>query len=129
MKWTVAALVMAGSWWLTQSNFGLILRSITENEQRISYLGYDVANFKIFMWPLSLLPSPCKLVEIIVSVLDVRINRPEFVVQPRLIVSENLKFLFCAKFINHCLNRFRLGLLLNTLSKLFSSEQSRLRKV
>jgi urea transport system permease protein len=48
-----AALTMAGSWWLTKSNFGLILRSIKENEQRISYLGYDVASFKIFIWTLS----------------------------------------------------------------------------
>lgn len=48
-----AAFVIAGSWWLTQSNFGLILRSIKENEQRISYLGYDVAAFKIFIWTLS----------------------------------------------------------------------------
>lgn len=48
-----AAFVVAGSWWLTQSNFGLILRSIKENEQRISYLGYDVAAFKIFIWTLS----------------------------------------------------------------------------
>ncbi len=48
-----AAFVIAGSWWLTQSNFGLILRSIKENEQRISYLGYDVASFKIFIWTLS----------------------------------------------------------------------------
>ena len=47
------ALVLIGSWWLTQSNFGLILRSIKENEQRISYLGYDVASFKIFVWTLS----------------------------------------------------------------------------
>lgn len=46
-------LVLAGSWLLTQSNFGLILRSIKENEQRISYLGYDVASFKIFVWTLS----------------------------------------------------------------------------
>lgn len=46
-------LVLIGSWWLTQSNFGLILRSIKENEQRISYLGYDVASFKIFIWTLS----------------------------------------------------------------------------
>ncbi len=46
-------LVLVGSWWLTQSNFGLILRSIKENEQRISYLGYDVASFKIFVWTLS----------------------------------------------------------------------------
>ncbi|BAU09936.1 branched chain amino acid ABC transporter, permease protein [Leptolyngbya sp. NIES-3755] len=46
-------LVLAGSWWLTQSNFGLILRSVKENEQRISYLGYDVASFKIFVWTLS----------------------------------------------------------------------------
>jgi urea transport system permease protein len=38
---------------LTKSNFGLILRSIKENEQRISYLGYDVASFKIFIWTLS----------------------------------------------------------------------------
>ena len=45
--------VLIGSWWLTQSNFGLILRSIKENENRISYLGYDVANFKIFIWTLS----------------------------------------------------------------------------
>lgn len=45
--------VLVGSWWLTQSNFGLILRSIKENEKRISYLGYDVASFKIFIWALS----------------------------------------------------------------------------
>jgi urea transport system permease protein len=50
---TFATLVIAGSWWLTKSNFGLILRSIKENEQRISYLGYDVASFKIFIWTLS----------------------------------------------------------------------------
>lgn len=48
-----ATLVLIGSWLLTQSNFGLILRSIKENEQRISYLGYDVASFKIFVWTLS----------------------------------------------------------------------------
>jgi urea transport system permease protein len=48
-----ATLTIAGSWWLTKSNFGLILRSIKENEQRISYLGYDVASFKIFIWTLS----------------------------------------------------------------------------
>lgn len=48
-----ATLVIIGSWLLTQSNFGLILRSIKENEQRISYLGYDVASFKIFIWTLS----------------------------------------------------------------------------
>lgn len=47
------ALVLAGSWWLTQSNFGLILRSIKENERRISFLGYDVASYKIFIWTLS----------------------------------------------------------------------------
>ncbi|NET34602.1 MAG: urea ABC transporter permease subunit UrtC [Cyanothece sp. SIO1E1] len=46
-------LVLALSWWLTQSNFGLILRSINENEQRIAFLGYDVAQFKIFIWTLS----------------------------------------------------------------------------
>ncbi len=45
--------VLAGGYWLTQSNFGLILRSIKENEKRISYLGYDVASFKIFIWTLS----------------------------------------------------------------------------
>jgi urea transport system permease protein len=45
--------VLLGSWWLTQSNFGLILRSIKENENRISFLGYDVASFKIFIWTLS----------------------------------------------------------------------------
>lgn len=45
--------VLVGSWWLTQSNFGLILRSIKENENRIAYLGYDVASFKIFIWTLS----------------------------------------------------------------------------
>ncbi|MBF2025735.1 MAG: urea ABC transporter permease subunit UrtC [Oscillatoriales cyanobacterium C42_A2020_001] len=45
--------VMATAWWLTQSNFGLILRSIKENEKRISYLGYDVASYKIFIWTLS----------------------------------------------------------------------------
>ena len=47
------AFVLIASWWLTQSNFGLILRSIKENENRISYLGYDVASFKIFIWTLS----------------------------------------------------------------------------
>lgn len=48
-----ATFVLALSWWLTQSNFGLILRSINENEQRIAYLGYDVAQYKIFIWTLS----------------------------------------------------------------------------
>jgi len=48
-----AVFVMIASWWLTQSNFGLILRSIKENEKRIAYLGYDVASFKIFVWTLS----------------------------------------------------------------------------
>jgi urea transport system permease protein len=47
------ALLLVGSWWLTQSNFGLILRSIKENENRIAFLGYDVARFKIFIWTLS----------------------------------------------------------------------------
>lgn len=48
-----ATAVLIGCFWLTQSNFGLILRSIKEKEQRISYLGYDVASFKIFVWTLS----------------------------------------------------------------------------
>ena len=48
-----ATAVLVGSWWLTQSNLGLILRSIKENENRISYLGYDVASYKIFIWTLS----------------------------------------------------------------------------
>lgn len=46
-------LVLVGSWALTRSNLGLILRSINENERRISYLGYDVGSFKIFIWTLS----------------------------------------------------------------------------
>lgn len=46
-------LVLAGSFWLTRSNMGLILRSINENEKRIAFLGYDVASFKIFIWTLS----------------------------------------------------------------------------
>ncbi len=45
--------VLVGTWWLTQSNFGLILRSIKENERRISFLGYDIANYKIFIWTVS----------------------------------------------------------------------------
>ena len=45
--------VLALSLWLTQSNFGLILRSINENENRIAFLGYDVAQYKIFIWTLS----------------------------------------------------------------------------
>lgn len=48
-----ATAILIGSWWLTQSNFGLILRSIKENEKRIAFLGYDVASFKIFIWTLS----------------------------------------------------------------------------
>lgn len=51
LAYTIGVLVV--SWWLTQSNFGLILRSINENENRISFLGYDVAQFKIFVWTLS----------------------------------------------------------------------------
>ncbi len=47
------AFVLALGWWLTQSNFGLILRSIKENENRIAFLGYDVAQYKIFIWTLS----------------------------------------------------------------------------
>ncbi|MEL7332298.1 MAG: urea ABC transporter permease subunit UrtC [Cyanobacteria bacterium J06560_2] len=45
--------VLGLGWWLTQSNFGLILRSINENENRIAFLGYDVAQYKIFIWTLS----------------------------------------------------------------------------
>jgi urea transport system permease protein len=45
--------VLVGTWWLTQSNFGLILRSIKENERRISFLGYDIASYKIFIWTVS----------------------------------------------------------------------------
>jgi urea transport system permease protein len=45
--------VVVLSWWLTQSNFGLVLRSINENENRIAFLGYDVAQYKIFIWTLS----------------------------------------------------------------------------
>jgi urea transport system permease protein len=45
--------VLIGSWRLTRSNLGLILRSINENERRISFLGYDVASFKIFIWTVS----------------------------------------------------------------------------
>lgn len=48
-----AVFVLGLSWWLTQSNFGLILRSINENENRIAFLGYDVAQYKIFIWTLS----------------------------------------------------------------------------
>lgn len=51
LAYTVFVLVL--SWWLTQSNFGLILRSINENENRIAFLGYDVAQYKIFVWTLS----------------------------------------------------------------------------
>ena len=47
------AFVLGAGYLLTQSNFGLILRSIKENENRIAYLGYDVASFKIFIWTLS----------------------------------------------------------------------------
>lgn len=50
---TYTVLVLAFSFWLTQSNFGLILKSINENEKRIAFLGYDVARFKIFIWTLS----------------------------------------------------------------------------
>ena len=45
--------VLVGTWWLTQSNFGLILRSIKENERRISFLGYNIADYKIFIWTVS----------------------------------------------------------------------------
>ncbi|NJM97038.1 MAG: urea ABC transporter permease subunit UrtC [Phormidesmis sp. RL_2_1] len=51
LAYTVFVLVLG--WWLTQSNFGLVLRSINENENRISFLGYDVAQYKIFIWTLS----------------------------------------------------------------------------
>ncbi len=56
LYWTIlifTTLVLVGSWWLTKTNLGLILRSINENERRIAYLGYDVASFKIFIWTLS----------------------------------------------------------------------------
>jgi urea transport system permease protein len=45
--------VLIGAWWLTKSNFGLILRSIKENEARVSFLGYNIASYKIFIWTLS----------------------------------------------------------------------------
>ncbi|PSO49296.1 MAG: urea ABC transporter permease subunit UrtC [Cyanobacteria bacterium SW_9_44_58] len=45
--------VLIGAWWLTKSNLGLILRSIKENEARVSFLGYNIASYKIFIWTLS----------------------------------------------------------------------------
>lgn len=41
------------SWWLTRTKLGLVLRSIKENENRVMFLGYNIAHYKIFIWTLS----------------------------------------------------------------------------
>jgi urea transport system permease protein len=39
--------------WLTNSKFGLILEALRENEERMSFFGYDVLKFKIVIWVVS----------------------------------------------------------------------------
>jgi urea transport system permease protein len=39
--------------WLTNSKFGLILEALRENEERMSFFGYDIIQFKIAIWIIS----------------------------------------------------------------------------
>ncbi|MBW4838232.1 urea ABC transporter permease subunit UrtC [Paenibacillus timonensis] len=49
----VTVLVYLFSYWLTRSHFGKIVKSIRENEGRISFFSYNVANYKIFIYIVS----------------------------------------------------------------------------
>ncbi|MGG6309326.1 urea ABC transporter permease subunit UrtC [Paenibacillus macerans] len=49
----VTVLVYLFSRWLTRSHFGKIIKSIRENEGRISFFSYNVANYKIFIFIVS----------------------------------------------------------------------------
>lgn len=49
----IAVCVYLFARWLTRSHFGKVIRATRENEGRISFLSYNPANFKIFMFTIS----------------------------------------------------------------------------
>jgi urea transport system permease protein len=53
----VTAVCLVGSFllcrWLTQSKMGLVLTAIRDQEQRLRFLGYPVAQFKIFVFAMA----------------------------------------------------------------------------
>lgn len=51
-----AALLLASfllSRWVVRSKLGLVLQAIRDNERRLEFLGYNVANYKIFVFAIS----------------------------------------------------------------------------
>ncbi len=49
----ITVLVFLFARWLTNSHFGKILKSIRENESRISFFSYNASNYKIFIFVIS----------------------------------------------------------------------------
>ncbi|GGF94230.1 urea ABC transporter permease subunit UrtC [Paenibacillus abyssi] len=49
----ITVLVYLFARWLTNSHFGKILKSIRENESRISFFSYNASNYKIFIFIIS----------------------------------------------------------------------------
>lgn len=47
------SLVLIGARWLVNTKVGLILQAIREDENRVRYLGYDVAVYKVFFFCVS----------------------------------------------------------------------------
>lgn len=53
MVLVITILVYLFARWLTNSHFGKILKSIRENESRISFFSYNASNYKIFIFIIS----------------------------------------------------------------------------
>ena len=49
----ITCLVLIGSRWLVNTKVGVILQAIRDNEERVRYLGYDVAIYKVFFFCVS----------------------------------------------------------------------------
>jgi urea transport system permease protein len=53
MVLVITVLVYLFARWLTNSHFGKILKSIRENESRVSFFSYNASNYKIFIFIIS----------------------------------------------------------------------------
>lgn len=49
----IAIIIYFFTKWLTQSHFGKVVKAIRENEDRVSFLTYDPAYFKVFIYMIS----------------------------------------------------------------------------
>ncbi|CAI8009744.1 hypothetical protein GBAR_LOCUS6512 [Geodia barretti] len=49
----ITCLVLIGARWLVNTKVGVVLQAIRDNEERVRYLGYDVAIYKVFFFCIS----------------------------------------------------------------------------